>query len=236
MSRALPSTTPTPGAESPRRRVQFAIFTFDSRTRQVIAGDGETLHLTPKAFDLLDILIARAPHVVRKSELHERLWPATFVSDAALAALVKELRHAFHARMPATQFIRTAHSVGFAFCATLTPHEPPDSTATRQWLIVRNRRLALKEGENIIGRDPESDVWLDGPSVSRRHARIVVDGTRARIEDLGSKNGTRLGNDGLTVPAPLRDGDQIHIGRVAIVYRDASSDRSTESMRDPPTD
>ena len=50
------------------------------------------VHVTPKAFDLLQLLIEQAPRVVEKRELHERLWRGTFVSDATLVGLVKELR------------------------------------------------------------------------------------------------------------------------------------------------
>ena len=62
-------------------------------------GDA-VVHLTAKAFDLLALLVDEAPRVVRKAELHERLWPGTFVSEAALGALVKELRRALEDRDP----------------------------------------------------------------------------------------------------------------------------------------
>jgi DNA-binding winged helix-turn-helix (wHTH) protein len=232
MSRQLPNPHSSTGPDLSRATVGFGVFTCDPRTRQVVARGRDTVHLTPKAFDLLEILIAQAPRVVRKTELHERLWPETFVSDATLAGLVKELRRAFDAHLPGTPIIRTAHSVGFAFCAPLTAREPPEIVATRQWVIARNRRFSLKEGENIIGRDPASEVWLDGPSVSRRHARIVIEGAQARLEDLGSKNGTRLRNARLTAPARLGDGDELQIGKFSIVYREVSSDGSTESLHD----
>ncbi len=198
----------------------------------MVARGGDTVHLTRKAFDLLEILIAQAPRVVRKTELHERLWPETFVSDATLAGLVKELRRAFHGHMPDARLIRTAHSVGFAFCTPLTGIQPPEIVASAHRVIARNRPIALKEGDNIIGRDPASDIWLDGPSVSRRHARIVIEGAQARLEDLGSKNGTRLRDARLTAPAGLSDGDEVQIGKFSIVYRKSSSDGSTETVHD----
>ena len=79
--------------------VRFGAFALDSDRRQVTRGDIE-IHLTPKAFDLLALLVDEAPRVVRKSELHERLWPGTLVSDAALVALVKELRRALEDHAP----------------------------------------------------------------------------------------------------------------------------------------
>ena len=69
--------------------VHFGVFTLDSDQRQ-LTGDGEVVHLMSKAFDLLGLLVAEAPRVVRKSELYEQLWPGTFVSDATLVSLVKK--------------------------------------------------------------------------------------------------------------------------------------------------
>jgi pSer/pThr/pTyr-binding forkhead associated (FHA) protein len=54
------------------------------------------------------------------------------------------------------------------------------------WLVTPSRQIPLFAGENIVGRDPKARVWLDSPSVSRQHARILVDGDRATLEDLGS--------------------------------------------------
>ena len=60
----------------------FGGLTFDSTRRQVLRPNGDAIHLTPKAFDLLALLIAEAPRVVAKSELHQSLWPGVFVTDA----------------------------------------------------------------------------------------------------------------------------------------------------------
>jgi pSer/pThr/pTyr-binding forkhead associated (FHA) protein len=66
--------------------------------------------------------------------------------------------------------------------------------------------------------------------VSRHHARIVVDGTAARLEDLGSKNGTFLRNQRLEGSHPLRDGDAIRLGLVALVFRRFEPGISTETV------
>lgn len=201
-------------------------FTVDAGRRQVINDDGDVLHLTPKAFDLLVMLIEHTPCVVSKGELHERLWPGTFVSDATLAGLVKELRRVLPQDDSQTPLIRTSHGVGYAFCGTATARDAPRPVAT-PWIISGDRRIPLKEGVNLIGRDPASDVWLDAAGISRRHARIVVSGSVAEIEDLGSKNGTMVRDVPLAGSIVLRDGDHIRIGPFAIVYRAASGGMST---------
>jgi DNA-binding response OmpR family regulator len=81
---------------------RFGSFTLDSDQRRIVGAEGEA-HLTPKAFDLLRLLIRHAPRVVSKPEIHAALWPDTFVSDAALIVLIKEIRRSSAIAMPARQ-------------------------------------------------------------------------------------------------------------------------------------
>jgi DNA-binding winged helix-turn-helix (wHTH) protein len=210
--------------------VRFGAFTLDSDQRQ-LTRDGQEIHLTPKAFDLLVLLVAETPRVVRKTELHERLWAGTFVSDATLVSLVKELRRALADREAATPIIRTAHGVGYAFAAPID--RLPARVATIScWIVSGGRRIALSEGDNLIGRDPASAVWLDVAGVSRRHARIVVGEHAVLLEDLGSKNGTSLGGEPITKKVPLHDSDRIQIGPILIIYHASATGISTETVVD----
>ena len=105
--------------DRPASSVRFGRSTFDRATRQ-LSCDNAPVHLTPKAFDLLALLIAEAPRVVKKEELHRHLWPNSFVSDASLLGLVKEVRRALGDEGDGT-VIRTVHRVGYAFAAMLQP-------------------------------------------------------------------------------------------------------------------
>lgn len=200
---------------------------MDVVRRQLTRGGAE-IHLTPKAFDLLALLIAEAPRVVPKPELHERLWPGVFITDATLAGVVRELRRALGDQDDQHRIIRTAHRVGYGFCAPIES-EPP-SRGRFHWLVLHGRRIELREGENIIGRDPLSAIHLESAGVSRRHARIAVDAAGAVLEDLGSKNGTMLGDARLDAPAVLKDGDRIRVGSITAVYRASGSGMSTETQ------
>ena len=79
-------------------------------------------------------------------------------------------------------------------------------------------RYALDSAETLIGRHPDSDIFLDDVTVSRRHARVVTEGVGHYVlEDAGSLNGTYL--DGERVErATLREGAQIQVGKFRLVF------------------
>jgi pSer/pThr/pTyr-binding forkhead associated (FHA) protein len=95
--------------------------------------------------------------------------------------------------------------------------------------MVSDRRIALRQGENSIGRDPSSNVWLDSASVSRLHARILVGHDGVSIEDCRSKNGTKVGETRVTDVTALRDGDRLRFGTVSALYRASAAGMSTET-------
>jgi DNA-binding winged helix-turn-helix (wHTH) protein len=201
---------------------RFGSFEFDSVRRRLLRA-GEEVHLTPKAFALLALLIEAAPRVVPKSELHRCLWPNGVVSDATLAGLVKELRRALADHEQHSSLIRTVHRVGYAFDAPVIASEKRIGPNAACWLAAKDRPLPLAEGENLIGRDPLSQVWLDYSTVSRHHARIVVGPGGTLVQDLGSKNGTSVDGVELAGPTTLRDGSRVGFGQAFVTYREASA-------------
>ena len=195
---------------------------LDSATRQLFVGERE-VHLQPKAFQFLELLLQSRPKALSKSAIHEALWPGTFVSDGTLTSLLAEVREAVGDSARAPRFVRTVHRFGYAFCGQAQEvRDTPEAVAGQKvacWLIRGRRRFALPSGETILGRDRGAGVFLDDASVSRRHARIVVGDGGATLEDLGSKNGTRVGEKKVDAPEPLADGDQIRVGSVALTLR-----------------
>jgi DNA-binding winged helix-turn-helix (wHTH) protein len=101
-------------------RVLFGDCTFDSDARTLQRG-AETVRLSGKAFQLLEILLAARPNPVSKTDLFAKLWPDTFVSEANLASLVKEIRAAIGDDARAPRWVRTAHRFGYAFSGPVTP-------------------------------------------------------------------------------------------------------------------
>lgn len=201
--------------------VRFGDFVLDSDARRLLRGTME-VRLTPKAFELLCALVARRPQVLAKGELMARIWPDTFVVDANLNVLVGELRRALGDDPHAPRFIRTAHGIGYAFCAEAVELDAPAARPVgRWWLSAEGLTFPLAAGENIIGRDPRSDIWLDNDGVSRRHARIRVEPATDTVllDDLGSTNGTFRGSERLDAGVVLHDGDVIEVGSVQLKFR-----------------
>jgi DNA-binding winged helix-turn-helix (wHTH) protein len=208
-------------------RLRFGDCEFDPDTREVFRG-GKPIHVSPKAFALLAALIERRPKAISKDELHKLLWPDTFVSDANLPNLVAELREALGDDAHEPRIIRTVPRFGYAFRAE-TSGEIASSATSGFRLIWGDREIALRRGENVIGRDDAAALWIDDDLVSRRHARIVVDEKGAVLEDLGSKNGTRLRGKRIRSPARLADEDLITIGPASMIFRVLHETGSTAS-------
>ena len=109
---------------------------------------------------------------------------------------------------------------------------PARGGETRCWLEWRNRTFALSPGDNIIGRDSRSDVWLEHSGVSRRHARIQIQGNMktAFLDDLESTNGTFVGRRQLQRQTALSDGDVIGVGPLELKFR-MWSDKASRTQR-----
>ena len=88
-------------------------------------------------------------------------------------------------------------------------------------------------GENILGREADKGIRLDSPTVSRHHARIVISGAEASLEDLESKNGTFLGGQRISSPVPLTDGDEIRTGSIVLRFRMSSPKGLTSTWSEP---
>jgi diguanylate cyclase (GGDEF)-like protein len=79
------------------------------------------------------------------------------------------------------------------------------------------RKLELKSGALMVGRDPASDVMINSDLVSRQHAKFVTDGDSTSLHDLESTNGTYVNDERIRQRA-LADGDRVAIGKVVMKY------------------
>lgn len=96
----------------------------------------------------------------------------------------------------------------------------PDGAAT---LVVTRgpgsgSRFLLDADVVQVGRHPESDIFLDDVTVSRRHAELARTGTDWIVRDVGSLNGTYVNRQRIEDQAPLANGDEVQIGRFKLVF------------------
>jgi two-component system, NtrC family, response regulator AtoC len=99
---------------------------------------------------------------------------------------------------------------------------PNRDALARRLIVISDGRAevhTLGEGSVLIGRSTFSDVMIDHPSISRRHALLRIEQKRATIEDLGSANGTRIGDTILTpgTAIEVHPGDPIDLGSITVV-------------------
>jgi hypothetical protein len=181
------------------------------------------VHLQPKTFELLDLLVRSRPKALSKGHIRGHVWPDTAVGDASLTVAVAELRAALGDDAKEPRYVRTVYGFGYAFAGeVVTPASPDAAPAMAAPRVIWGRRVTpLVEGENVLGRDETAAVRIDVPGVSRRHARIDVRGDQAILEDLGSKNGTFLGEQEAPVRTPvlLADGATFRLGRILLLFR-----------------
>jgi DNA-binding winged helix-turn-helix (wHTH) protein len=216
--------------------VRFGPFTLDDGARTLHRRTG-ALHLSPKAFDLLTLLVRRRPDAIAKAEFHQYLWPDTFVSDGNVAVLIAEIRTVLGDSAQESRYVRTVQRFGYAFC---TGVEEPSAQASSSrepapcWLAWGTRRVALAMGENVVGRDSAADVCIDAVGVSRRHAMIIVAGGQATLMDLSSKNGTFANGSRITGSVPLLGDTEIRLGPVPVQFcalPDAASTQTWDAAR-----
>jgi predicted component of type VI protein secretion system len=130
------------------------------------------------------------------------------------------------------------HGFGYAFIAQgETTHAQPARRRVRGWLVWDRERIQVLDGENLFGRGDADVVELPSTTVSRRHARIIFD-EEAWIEDLGSKNGTFVGDSQVTARMRLQDGDRVRLGSFLLTFRvaqppDATATQSTSDVPPP---
>jgi len=100
-----------------------------------------------------------------------------------------------------------------------------------QFIIKFNEQLIgevpVKQGDMLIGRQPDSDVLIDNLAVSGRHANIFTVGEDSFLQDLGSTNGTFI-NGRRVAKAHLHPGDVITIGKHTVTYANDQSEISRD--------
>jgi len=197
---------------------------------RLVRREGIEVQLAPKAFELLLILVRNQPNAVPHEQLHAALWPGVHVSETSLAALVTQLRKALGDRSSDGRLIRTLHRVGYAFIGDAIVAGQTPAVGGPVWrLIWHGKSIDVPAGESVIGRDRGCAIQIDADSVSRHHARLIVDGREVSIEDLGSKNGTWVAGERIRGTATLTDGINVRFGSETVRFESVIDERPTKT-------
>ncbi len=210
-------------------RLRFADCVLDPEARELRRREGP-VSLSPRAFQLLTLLLEHRPRPVLQRQLRDALWPDTNVGYTSLAQVVAEVRRAIGDHGGVERRIRTVPRVGYAFAIPVVEERPRRATGVGV-LVTEDGEYLVPEGETLVGRGTECGIRLPSSRVSRVHARVWTKGERVLVEDAGSKNGTWVNRERREGPAVLDDGDEVLFGTFRAVFHRASATGSTRTGR-----
>jgi DNA-binding winged helix-turn-helix (wHTH) protein len=203
-------------------RVRFDRFILDTE-RKVLTRGGAAVHLTPRAFRLLTLLVSERPRAVGKRELLDTILSGSIVEESSLKSLVLEIRTAIEERGGSSDVIRTVYGHGYAFEGDAVDEASGASAEACVRVEVQTRVVLLPEGIHQIGRLPSCAVFIDAASVSRIHARLHVGRDTVLIEDAGSKNGTFVSGERITTGVPLQARSRVRCGDIDLTIEKISA-------------
>jgi len=207
-------------------QIRFGECCLDDETRQ-LTRNGEPVPISPKALQLLQVLLEHRPKALSARDLYRHLWPDTHVEKANLRNLIAEIRAAIHDRGTSPRLIRTVFGFGYAFSGDVAEETSGDRFLSRYQLVYRATPYPLFEGENVVGRSAGVTVVIDAQGISRRHARLLIRGERIFLEDLGSKNGTFVEGRRVVERISIQEGTEIRLGHLPARILATTSDGST---------
>ena len=239
---ALSSPRPMSG------RFRFGEFEVDLAAYALRRGS-DRIKLEKIPMEVLILLVERAGALVGRTQIQSALWGRdVFVEhDSAINTAVRKVRHALGDDAEKPRFVETVVGKGYRFIAPverLQPESPvrrnqieataPSSDQRRsfpRYCVTRDRQeFILDAGDNLLGRDVNARVYVDHPSVSRRHARISIGPARAILEDLRSRNGTFVDGQRVDVPTEIRHAAIIGLGSITLTFVVLSGPASTKSV------
>lgn len=229
-------------------RFRFAGFELDL-SAYVLRTHGETVRLEKIPMEVLILLVQRAGTLVDRSEIAAAAWGrgVHVEQEAAINTAVRKIRQVLGDDAAAPRFVQTVVGKGYRFIAAVDspagaseldgrpvpdiPHPAVERHAYPRYMVkVGRQEFVLPSGETVVGRDPSAGVYVDHPSVSRRHARLSIDAGRAVLQDLGSRNGTFVNGRRLDGPTEIRDDTIIGLGPITLIFCVLRAPASTQSM------
>ena len=229
--------------------IKFAEFELDLAAYVLRRPDGP-LRLEKLPMEVLILLVQRAGTLVQRSEIQAMLWrPDVYVEhDSAINTAIRKIRRTLGDDAENPRFVETVVGKGYRFIGRIESHGSPQaqSSANRrrssvQWQRVfpsysvtrGSQEFILEAGETVFGRDPAAGVYVDHPSVSRRHACIAIGSQGAVLEDLKSRNGTFVNGRRIEGPTSIDHGAIIGLGPITLTFSVMAAPVSTQSIGPP---
>ena len=141
----------------PKHYFVFGDFQIDVCER-VLLRNGNTVPLTPKAFDTLLALVESRGGVVEKEEIFSRVWPDTFVAEVTLARNISTLRKAFGEGAKGRQYIETVPKRGYRFVAEVTESWEGGESRAQPGVIIAKPTVS----QVVMGQQEEFEAAPDG--------------------------------------------------------------------------
>jgi DNA-binding winged helix-turn-helix (wHTH) protein len=198
-----------------------------------------TVRLEKIPMEVLILLVRHAGTLVARDSIFSALWGSdVFLDrDAAINTAIRKIRKALGEDADRPRFVETVVGKGYRFVGPVVAQTIDAAPEVASYRVTTDTHaFVLMHGDNVIGRNPDVEVFLDHRSVSRRHARISIAVGRVVLEDLNSRNGTCVDGRSITSPTELHDGAIIRVGPITLTFLSLPA-ASTERMSgggDPP--
>jgi len=223
-------------------------------------SNGEvSVHLEPKAMEVLVCLADHAGEVVSRQDLVDSVWTVEVVADSTLTHTIADLRRALADDARAPRFIETIPKRGYRLIVGTGAGEQGESPGRQaaagydplavivgkrvhlgnrdgsdlsdHSLFLADQKISLPGSAIVLGRGKDADIRILVPEVSRLHARLKLESETVEVEDLASKNGTLVNGTPITSRQELKSGDAMSIGPITMVYRWVSEETTlTQDM------
>jgi len=168
----------------PKALYEFGKFRLDPANHLLSSG-GNSISLTPKAFDLLLILVQNGTRLTSKEELMSKVWPDSFVEEANLTVNISALRKALGESPESRQYIETVPKKGYRFVAPVTEvreKDVADRPLTEETTQTANERSPAPQGlqAEVVGAPAPDKVQQQLPQ-SRVFFRPIIVGISALL-------------------------------------------------------
>lgn len=213
-------------------RFRFGEFELDVAAF-TLRREGIPVRLEKIPMEVLVLLVEHAGTLVARDGIQAALWGSdVFLDrDAAINTAMRKIRKALGEDADRPGFVETVVGKGYRFVGPIDRETMAAEGQVANCRLTRGTQaFALQNGDNLIGRDPDVHVFLDHPSVSRRHARLSLTAGRVVLEDLNSRNGTSVDGRGITSPTELHDGSIIGVGPITLTFVSLAGVASTRPM------